>query len=45
VAVSVGRPLAAERLRNMPREQLLQELFQTIQAARHRAERLRRKPL
>jgi 1-acyl-sn-glycerol-3-phosphate acyltransferase len=45
VAVSVGRPLPAERLRDMPREQLLQELFQAIGAARHRAERLRRKPL
>jgi 1-acyl-sn-glycerol-3-phosphate acyltransferase len=44
VAVSVGRPLPAERFRDMPREQLLQELFQAIGAARHRAERLRRKP-
>jgi 1-acyl-sn-glycerol-3-phosphate acyltransferase len=44
VAVSVGRPLAAERLQQMPREQLLDELFQAIQAARRRAERLRRKP-
>ncbi len=44
VAVSIGRPLSAINLRDLPREPMLSVLFDEIQALQQRAERLRRKP-
>lgn len=43
LAASVGEPLDTERLLKLPREEFLQVVFDAIQAAQHRAERLRRK--
>jgi 1-acyl-sn-glycerol-3-phosphate acyltransferase len=43
MAVSVGSPLDARHYLELPREQLLVELQQAIQAMKDRAERLRRK--
>jgi len=43
VAVSIGRPLPAERLAELSREQLLAQLFQEVQTLQQRAETLRRK--
>ena len=43
LAVSVGRALPARRYAELPREQLLSELFREVQAVQQRAERLRRK--
>ena len=43
LAVSVGKPLDPERLLKLPREEFLQTLFDAIQAAQRRAERIRRK--
>ena len=43
VAVSVGKPLDPEWLLTLPREVFLQTLFNAIQAAQLRAERMRRK--
>jgi 1-acyl-sn-glycerol-3-phosphate acyltransferase len=43
VAVSVGRPLPAERYADLPREQMLRELFAELQKVQQRAECLRRK--
>jgi 1-acyl-sn-glycerol-3-phosphate acyltransferase len=42
-AVSVGRPLDARHYLDLPREKMLAELGQAIQAMKDRAERLRRK--
>jgi 1-acyl-sn-glycerol-3-phosphate acyltransferase len=42
-AVSIGRPLDSRKLRQLPREQMLDEMFQSIHAMCERAERLRRK--
>jgi len=44
VAVSVGPALDGRELLKLSREQFLQTLFDAIQAAQRRAERLRRKP-
>jgi 1-acyl-sn-glycerol-3-phosphate acyltransferase len=44
VAVSVGRPLDGRRYAQMPREEMLAELFQELQKWTARAEQLRRKP-
>lgn len=43
IAVSIGRPLAAASLAQMPRQQAMDILFNEIKAAWARAERLRRK--
>jgi 1-acyl-sn-glycerol-3-phosphate acyltransferase len=43
LAVSVGRPLDRERLAELPREQLLEELLEEMRQVQERAERLRRK--
>ena len=43
VAVSVGKPLDARHYLDLPREQMLTELGQAIQAMKDRAEQLRRK--
>jgi 1-acyl-sn-glycerol-3-phosphate acyltransferase len=43
LAVAVGRPLPAERFADLPREQLLKELFGELQKVQRRAECLRRK--
>ena len=45
IAVSVGRPIPAERYRDMSREQVLMELHAELLRVKERAERLRRKPL
>jgi 1-acyl-sn-glycerol-3-phosphate acyltransferase len=42
-AVSIGRPLDSRKLRDLPREQMLEELFQAIHTMCERAERIRRK--
>jgi 1-acyl-sn-glycerol-3-phosphate acyltransferase len=42
IAVSIGKPIPAERYRDMPREQVLIELQGELQHAKERAERLRR---
>jgi 1-acyl-sn-glycerol-3-phosphate acyltransferase len=42
-AVSVGKPLDPRRYAEMPREQMLDELFNEIQTVQQRAEKLRRK--
>ena len=44
IAVSVGKPIPAERYRDMPRDQVLTELQEELKRAKDRAERLRRKP-
>jgi len=43
IAVSIGRPIAPERLEGLPREELLKVLFDEIHTIATRAERLRRK--
>jgi 1-acyl-sn-glycerol-3-phosphate acyltransferase len=43
MAVVVGRPLEPKQLVDLPREQLLEVLFQGIHAVQQQAERLRRK--
>src|SRR5262249_29870723 len=43
LAVSVGEPLDAGRLAELPREQLLAELLEALRQVREQAERLRRK--
>jgi 1-acyl-sn-glycerol-3-phosphate acyltransferase len=43
LAVSVGKPLDAGRLAELPREQLLEELLDELRQVQERAERLRRK--
>jgi 1-acyl-sn-glycerol-3-phosphate acyltransferase len=43
LAVAVGQPLDSRRFADLPREQLLGELFLEIQKVQARAERLRRK--
>ncbi len=43
LAVSVGRPLAAQRYLDLPREQALKELGEKIAEMQKRAEKLRRK--
>lgn len=42
IAVSIGKPIAAERYRDMPRDQVLMELREELMCAKERAERLRR---
>jgi 1-acyl-sn-glycerol-3-phosphate acyltransferase len=42
LAVSVGKPIDSRRYRDMPREQVLGELFNEVKAVQERAERLRR---
>jgi 1-acyl-sn-glycerol-3-phosphate acyltransferase len=44
VAVSVGRRIDARRFAEMPRQEMLAELFVELQKVTERAERLRRKP-
>jgi len=44
LAVSIGRPLAADRLLGLPRDGLLGALAAALERAMARAERLRRKP-
>lgn len=44
IAVSVGKPLSAQRFLAMPRPQLLEELYWEIDVVYERAEQLRRKP-
>jgi 1-acyl-sn-glycerol-3-phosphate acyltransferase len=44
IAVSIGKQIPAERYRDMPRDQVLEELRQELMDAKERAERLRRKP-
>jgi 1-acyl-sn-glycerol-3-phosphate acyltransferase len=41
IAVSVGRPLDSQRLAQLPREQLLADLFQELQNVHEKAQRLR----
>lgn len=43
IAVSVGKPIRAERYDDMPREQVLTDLFEVLQQLYRRAENLRRK--
>lgn len=43
VAVSIGRPLPAERYQGLSRDAVLGEMFKEIHAVQQRAERLRRK--
>ena len=43
IAASVGKPLDPEPLLKMPREEFLKVVFDAIQTAQRRAERLRRK--
>ncbi|HEV3444799.1 MAG TPA: lysophospholipid acyltransferase family protein [Gemmataceae bacterium] len=43
IAVSIGPPIASAKLRDLPREQALAELFATVKQFQERAERLRRK--
>jgi 1-acyl-sn-glycerol-3-phosphate acyltransferase len=43
VAASIGKPIPAERYRDMPREQVLIELREELIRAKERAEQLRRK--
>jgi 1-acyl-sn-glycerol-3-phosphate acyltransferase len=43
VAVSIGRPLDSRRLAELPREQVLAELFGAVQKCQEQAERQRRK--
>jgi 1-acyl-sn-glycerol-3-phosphate acyltransferase len=43
IAVAYGKPIPTEHYRGMPREQVLEELFQEIHRMRERAQRLRRK--
>ena len=42
IAVSIGRPLDANRFASLPRARALQELFDEIEAVQRRAEKLRR---
>jgi 1-acyl-sn-glycerol-3-phosphate acyltransferase len=42
IAVSIGKPIPAERYRDMPRDQVLTELREELLHAKARAERLRR---
>jgi 1-acyl-sn-glycerol-3-phosphate acyltransferase len=42
IAVSIGKPIPAERYRDMPRDQVLIELREELMRAKERAERLRR---
>jgi 1-acyl-sn-glycerol-3-phosphate acyltransferase len=44
IGVAVGRPLAADRYAEMPREQLLTELYGELQKMRARADEIRLKP-
>ena len=44
LAVSIGKPIPAQRFRDMPREQALAELREALKQAKERAERLRRNP-
>jgi 1-acyl-sn-glycerol-3-phosphate acyltransferase len=44
LAISIGRPLDPKRLLELPREELLTELFNAIRAEQIKAEQLRRKP-
>jgi 1-acyl-sn-glycerol-3-phosphate acyltransferase len=43
IAVSIGKPIPAERYRDMPREQVLAELHAELVRLKERAERLRRR--
>jgi 1-acyl-sn-glycerol-3-phosphate acyltransferase len=43
IAVSIGKPIRAERYKDMPRDQVLIELREELMRAKERAERLRRK--
>lgn len=43
IAVSIGKPIAAQRYQDMPRDQVLTELREELMRAKERAERLRRK--
>jgi 1-acyl-sn-glycerol-3-phosphate acyltransferase len=43
IAVSIGQPIPAERYRDMPRDEVLAELFGELKRAKARAQRLRRK--
>jgi 1-acyl-sn-glycerol-3-phosphate acyltransferase len=45
IAVSVGKPIPAERFRHLPRTEVLTELFAQLERVQARAERLRRKKL
>ena len=44
VAASIGPPLDTRRLAELPREQVLQEIFDILKTQHARAERLRRRP-
>jgi hypothetical protein len=43
LAIAIGKPIPPERYKAMPREKILEDLFQAIYQQRQRAERLRRK--
>jgi 1-acyl-sn-glycerol-3-phosphate acyltransferase len=43
LAVSIGEPIPSARYKDMPREKILDDLFQAISRQRQRAQRLRRK--
>jgi 1-acyl-sn-glycerol-3-phosphate acyltransferase len=43
IAVSIGKPIPAQRYRDMSREQVLMELHEELKRVKERAERLRRK--
>jgi hypothetical protein len=43
LAVSIGKPLDGRRLATLPRDKMLQELFDAVHVQQLRAEQLRRK--
>ena len=43
IAVCVGKPIPAERYRDMPRDQVLEDLFAELKRVTERAQRMRRK--
>ncbi len=43
IAIAIGKPIPSERFRNLPREQVLEELYQEIWKMREQARKLRRK--
>jgi 1-acyl-sn-glycerol-3-phosphate acyltransferase len=43
IAVCVGKPISAERYRDMPREQVLEDLYEELKRVTERARQMRRK--
>lgn len=44
MAISIGKPIPSERFKDVPREKVLQELYDVIYAQWQQAEKLRRRP-